>query len=47
MLEHLGDAYSGLSRYKDALAVYQHSSRLQESNSKLREKIQTIQRRLQ
>jgi tetratricopeptide (TPR) repeat protein len=47
MLEHLGDAYSGLSRYKDALAVYQHSSRLQESNSKLREKIQTIQRRLE
>jgi len=47
MLEHLGDAYTELSRYKDALAVYQHSSRLQESNSKLREKIQTIQRRLQ
>jgi tetratricopeptide (TPR) repeat protein len=47
MLEHLGDAYSGLARYKDALAVYQHSSRLQESNSKLREKIQTMQRRLQ
>lgn len=47
MLEHLGDAYSGLARYKDALSVYQHSSRLQEPNSKLREKIQTMQRRLQ
>ncbi|HEX6790291.1 MAG TPA: tetratricopeptide repeat protein [Candidatus Krumholzibacteria bacterium] len=47
ILEHLGDAYSGLSRYKDALAVYQHSSRLQQSNSKLREKIETMQRRLQ
>ena len=46
MLEHLGDAYSGLSRYKDALSVYQHSSRLQESNSKLREKIQSMQRHL-
>ena len=46
MLEHLGDAYSGLSRYKDALTVYQHSSRLQESNSKLREKIQSMQRHL-
>jgi tetratricopeptide (TPR) repeat protein len=46
MLEHLGDAYSGLARYKDALAVYEHSSRLQESNSKLREKIQTMQQRL-
>jgi tetratricopeptide (TPR) repeat protein len=47
MLEHLGDAYRGLSRFKDALAVYQHSSRLQESNSKLREKIESMQRRLQ
>jgi len=46
MLEHLGDAYSGLSRFKDALAVYQHSSRLQ-SNPELREKIQSTQRRLQ
>jgi tetratricopeptide (TPR) repeat protein len=46
MLEHLGDAYSGLSRYKEALAVYQHSSRLQ-SNPELREKIQTTQKRLQ
>ncbi|HET6348319.1 MAG TPA: tetratricopeptide repeat protein [Candidatus Krumholzibacteria bacterium] len=47
ILEHLGDAYSGLSRFKDALAAYQHSSRLQESNPKLREKIQSTQRRLQ
>jgi tetratricopeptide (TPR) repeat protein len=46
MLEHLGDAYSGLSRFKDALAVYKHSSRLQ-SNPGLREKIQSTQRRLQ
>jgi hypothetical protein len=46
MLEHLGDAYSGLSRYKDALAVYRHSSRLQ-SNPGLREKIESTQRRLQ
>ena len=46
MLEHLGDAYSGLSRFKEALAVYQHSSRLQ-SNPELREKIQSTQRRLQ
>ena len=46
MLEHLGDAYSGLSRFKDALAVYQHSSRLQ-SNPELREKIQSTQHRLQ
>jgi len=45
MLEHLGDAYSGLSRYKDALAVYEHSSRLQ-PNPELREKIQSTQRRL-
>jgi tetratricopeptide (TPR) repeat protein len=46
MLEHLGDAYSGLSRFKDALAVYRHSSRLQ-SNPGLREKIESTQRRLQ
>lgn len=46
MLEHLGDAYSGLSRFKDALAMYQHSSRLQ-PNPELREKIQSTQRRLQ
>jgi tetratricopeptide (TPR) repeat protein len=46
MLEHLGDAYSGLSRFKEALAVYEHSSRLQ-SNPELREKIQSTQRRLQ
>jgi hypothetical protein len=46
ILEHLGDAYSALSRYGDALTVYQRSSRLQESNSKLREKIQSTQRRM-
>jgi tetratricopeptide (TPR) repeat protein len=46
ILEHLGDAYSGLSRFKEALAVYQHSSRLQ-ANPELREKIQSTQRRLQ
>jgi tetratricopeptide (TPR) repeat protein len=47
ILEHLGDAYSALSRYRDALTAYQQSSRLQESNAKLREKIQSTQRRLQ
>jgi len=47
ILEHLGDAYSALSRYRDALAAYQQSSRLQDGNPKLREKIQSTQRRLQ
>jgi tetratricopeptide (TPR) repeat protein len=47
ILEHLGDAYNGLSRYRDALTAYQHSSRLVEPSRKLREKIEIIQRRLQ
>lgn len=46
ILEHLGDAYAALSRYKDALAAYQHSSRLQVDNATLREKIETTERRL-
>jgi tetratricopeptide (TPR) repeat protein len=47
ILEHLGDAYAALSRYKDALTAYRQSDRLQEDNLKLREKIQSTERRLQ
>lgn len=45
ILEHLGDAYAALSRYKDALAAYRHSSKLQD-NAALREKIESTERRL-
>lgn len=45
VLEHLGDAYAALSRYKDALAAYRHSRRLQD-NAALREKIESTERRL-
>ncbi len=45
IFEHLGDAYSALSRYKDALAAYQHSRRLQD-NAAVREKIESTERRL-
>lgn len=47
ILEHLGDAYAALSRFKDALAAYRQSSSLQDGNAKLREKIESTQRRLQ
>jgi tetratricopeptide (TPR) repeat protein len=45
ILEHLGDAYAALSRYKDALAAYRHSHRLQD-NAAVREKIESTERRL-
>ncbi len=45
VLEHLGDAYSALSRFKDALAAYRHSNKLQD-NPALREKIESTERRL-
>ncbi|HXV14018.1 MAG TPA: tetratricopeptide repeat protein, partial [Candidatus Krumholzibacteria bacterium] len=45
ILEHLGDAYAALSRYKDALAAYRHSRRLQD-NAAVREKIESTERRL-
>jgi tetratricopeptide (TPR) repeat protein len=47
VLEHLGDAYAALSRYSDALTAYRHSGRLQDENPKLREKIESTQRRLE
>ena len=47
IFEHLGDAYAALSRYKDALTAYRQSDRLQDDNPKLREKIQSTERRLQ
>jgi tetratricopeptide (TPR) repeat protein len=46
VLEHLGDAYAALSRFKDALAAYRHSSRLQVGNPTLREKIESTERHL-
>ncbi|MCI0452158.1 MAG: tetratricopeptide repeat protein [Candidatus Latescibacteria bacterium] len=45
ILDHLGDAYAALSRYKDALAAYRHSNRLQDSAT-VREKIESTERRL-
>ena len=47
ILEHLGDAYAALSRYKEALAAYRQSDSLQDNNLKLREKIESTERRLQ
>ncbi len=47
ILEHLGDAYSALARYRDALAAYQQSDSLQDGNRKLREKIESTERRVQ
>jgi tetratricopeptide (TPR) repeat protein len=47
IFEHLGDAYAALARYKDALTAYRQSDRLQDGNSKLREKIESTERRLQ
>jgi tetratricopeptide (TPR) repeat protein len=46
IFEHLGDAYAALSRFKDALAAYRHSSRLQIGNPTLREKIESTERHL-
>lgn len=46
ILEHLGDAYAALSRFKDALAAYRHSSRLQAGNATLQEKIESTERHL-
>jgi len=45
ILEHLGDAYAALSRYKDALTAYRHSKRLLDSAG-VREKIESTERRL-
>jgi predicted Zn-dependent protease len=45
ILEHLGDAYAALSRYKDALVAYRHSKKLQDSAG-VREKIESTERRL-
>ncbi|HEX5131609.1 MAG TPA: tetratricopeptide repeat protein [Candidatus Krumholzibacteria bacterium] len=47
ILEHLGDAYAALSRFKDALTAYRQSNSLQDANPKLREKIQSTEQRLQ
>ena len=45
ILEHLGDAYTSMSRYKDALAAYSKSRRLQD-NATVREKIESTERHL-
>lgn len=45
ILEHLGDAYAALSRYKDALVAYRHSKKLQDSAG-VREKIESTEKRL-
>ena len=45
ILEHLGDAYAALSRYKEALTAYRHSKRIQDSAG-VREKIESTERRL-
>ncbi|HEU4366078.1 MAG TPA: tetratricopeptide repeat protein [Candidatus Krumholzibacteria bacterium] len=47
VFEHLGDAYAALSRFKDALTAYRESDRLQDASPKLREKIESTERRLQ
>jgi tetratricopeptide (TPR) repeat protein len=46
ILEHLGDAYAALARYKDALAAYRRSDRLQDGSAGLREKIESTEKRL-
>jgi tetratricopeptide (TPR) repeat protein len=46
ILEHLGDAYAALTRYKDALHAYRQSRKLHDSQA-LREKIESTQRRMQ
>jgi tetratricopeptide (TPR) repeat protein len=46
ILEHLGDTYRALKRYRKALAAYERSRELQGSNEALREKIRTIRDRL-
>lgn len=45
ILEHLGDAYTSMSRYKDALSAYNKSRRLQD-NPSVREKIESTERHL-
>ena len=45
ILEHLGDAYAALSRYKEALTAYRHSKKIQDSAG-VREKIESTERRL-
>ena len=39
ILEHLGDAYRSLERFRDALAAYERSRRLQGENSEILDKI--------
>jgi len=46
ILEHLGDAYAGLSRYRDALSAYRQSDKLQPSRAGLRAKIESTERRV-
>jgi tetratricopeptide (TPR) repeat protein len=41
ILEHLGDAYRALRRFGEARAAYEKSSRLQDDNSEILEKIQS------
>lgn len=45
ILEHLGDAYSALSRFPEALAAYRQSSKLQSPSASLLEKIESTKRR--
>ncbi|MDH3197372.1 MAG: tetratricopeptide repeat protein [Candidatus Krumholzibacteria bacterium] len=47
ILEHLGDAYAGLRRFEEAKAAYERSSRLQEGNAQILEKIESAARHLE
>jgi tetratricopeptide (TPR) repeat protein len=46
ILEHLGDAYAALERYREALDAYERSFELDEDNAQLREKIGATRERL-
>ncbi|MEE9269368.1 MAG: tetratricopeptide repeat protein [Candidatus Krumholzibacteria bacterium] len=46
ILEHLGDAYQSLKRYRDALAAYQKSLHLQGENSEVLGKMNTAREQL-
>ena len=44
MLEHLGDAYRALKRYRKALAAYEQSKKLQGLNTELLQKIESAKK---
>lgn len=46
ILEHLGDAYQSLSRFRDALAAYKKSMDLQGENAAIQDKIEAARDRL-